>query len=120
MKKLFYLVVALVIVGGVYWYMSNDSGQPAGNNEEEEEEQEEQVKPNPSPADNVEEGNELQGTLKASNDNKRGNIILEVSDSDRVIYMTTSRDFSNLYEKEVVVTIDGDLTGFTLVDIKEA
>jgi len=37
-----------------------------------------------------------------------------------VIYMTTSRDFSNLYEKEVVVTIDGDLTGFTLVDIKEA
>lgn len=61
--------------------------------------------------------NQLTGLLRVSNDPARGNLMLELSDSDHIIYMTSSRDFSDFYGEEVVVTIAGDLNVFTLIDI---
>jgi hypothetical protein len=45
--------------------------------------------------------------------------MLLLSDSDRIIYLYTSRDYSALLGKNVMVTIDGSLDDFRLVDIKE-
>ncbi|MBI4276291.1 hypothetical protein HY629_00430 [Candidatus Uhrbacteria bacterium] len=69
-------------------------------------------------APDTESGNTLRGVLRASNDRTRGNLMLELADSDKVIYLRSSRDFSALYNKEVAVIIDGDLNEFTLLDIK--
>jgi hypothetical protein len=43
---------------------------------------------------------------------------LLLKDSDKVIYLNTSRDFSSLTGKQVIVTIDGSQDDFRLVDIK--
>jgi hypothetical protein len=58
---------------------------------------------------------QLSGTLKISDDLKRGNLMLITS--DRAIYLFTSRDYSTLFDKEVYVEIEGDFESFRLVDI---
>lgn len=63
--------------------------------------------------------NSLRGELNASNDKNRGNLMLLLADSDRIIYLNTSRDYSALIGKNVVVMIDGSMDDFLLVDIKE-
>lgn len=63
--------------------------------------------------------NGLEGQLKVSNDSNRGNLMLLLKDSDRIIYLYSSRDYSSLIGKNVLVTIDGSLDDFRLVDIKE-
>jgi hypothetical protein len=62
--------------------------------------------------------NALEGELKVSTDKRRGNLMLLMNDSDRIIYLNTSRDFSTLIGKQVSVTIEGSLDDFRLVDIK--
>lgn len=63
--------------------------------------------------------NAFEGELKTSNDNRRGNLMLLLKDSDRIIYLNTSRDFSSLVGKQVSVSIEGSLDDFRLLDIKE-
>ena len=58
----------------------------------------------------------LQGTLKISDDLRRGNLMLVTS--ERAIYLFTSRDYSSLLDKQVTVEIEGTLENFRLVDIK--
>ena len=55
------------------------------------------------------------GTLKASDTPTKGNLMLVMT--DHTVYLRTSRDYSDLLDKEVNVEIDGDLEAFELVDI---
>jgi len=57
----------------------------------------------------------MEGIIKISDDLKKGNLML-VS-PDRTTYIFTSRDYSNLLDKEVKLEIEGDLENFTLIDI---
>lgn len=114
-KKLFWFVAIILVLTGAYFYKSRLKPASEENNGKQEQKSSDQQNKN-SNAQTT--GNTLEGVLKASNDRGRGNLMLELSDSDRVIYMTSSRDFSSLYGKEAVVSIDGDLKGFKLIDIK--
>lgn len=77
-----------------------DSNQPQNNQQ-------------PGSTDNI-----LRGVLKSSNDKTKGNLMLLLADSDRIIYLHTARNYNDLIETPVIVTIDGDLTNFTLVKIE--
>ena len=59
----------------------------------------------------------LEGLLELSDDSSRGNLMLITADA--VIYINTSRDFSSLVGKKVVVSVDGNLENFTLLSIEE-
>src|SRR5690606_30800429 len=63
--------------------------------------------------------NALEGELLVSTDRRRGNLMLLLEDSDRIIYLNTSRDFSQLVGKQVSVIIEGSLDDFRLIDIQE-
>ena len=58
-----------------------------------------------------------EGILKISDDSKRGNLMLIAQ--ERKIYIFTSRDFTNLLNKNVTVTYQGNLDNFVLGDINE-
>jgi hypothetical protein len=60
--------------------------------------------------------NALKGTLKISDNQALGNLMLVTSTSN--VYLRTSRDFSNLVNKQVALDYDGTITNFKLVDIK--
>lgn len=55
------------------------------------------------------------GTLKISDNLKRGNLMLITE--ERTIYLFTSRDYSALLDKAVRVEVEGTLENFRLVDI---
>ena len=59
--------------------------------------------------------NTWMGTLKTSDNSKKGNLML-MTDT-HTIYINTSRDYSALLDKKVNVTFVGSLDSFTLGDI---
>ncbi len=76
------------------------------------------------PDDNKAEGNNnsqivdtLEGVLWLSDDQGKGNLML--ANKYAIIYVKTSRDFTNLVGKNVIVTADGTLDNFTLLNIEE-
>ena len=104
------VVIVILVVAGIMVFNrgdKEDAKSPENNTSEEQKSDQEQVK-----------GNVLEGTLKVSNDSTRGNLMLELLNSDRVIYLRTSRDFSSLVGKDVAVTIDGTMEKFSLIDIQ--
>lgn len=62
--------------------------------------------------------NGLEGVLRKSDKASRGNLMLELSNSDKIIYLHTSRDYSNLIDQEVNVIIDGTLESFVIINIE--
>ncbi len=62
------------------------------------------------------EGGRYAGILKTSDNAARGQLMLITP--SHVIYLRTSRDFSAFVDKNVVVTIEGELENFRLLDIK--
>ncbi|MEX1064315.1 MAG: hypothetical protein WD898_01020 [Candidatus Paceibacterota bacterium] len=62
--------------------------------------------------------NTLEGTLRVSDDPSKGNLMLVTEES--VVYITTSRDYSSLVGEEVVVSVDGTLENFTLLNINKS
>jgi hypothetical protein len=114
--KYIFAVFVLAVVGFGVWYFSKPSVEPINN-------QENTLTPQPpgqSTGDVVEEvPNALEGELRDSSDKRRGNLMLLLKDSDRIIYLNTSRDFSQLIGKQVSVSIEGSLDDFRLLDIKE-
>jgi hypothetical protein len=120
--KVRHLIFLVLVVGALAWYLSSGKTEdgfiatpvppPIGNQQQEQNnipEIEETITDVP---------NALEGELQVSNDTKRGNLMLLLKDSDKVIYLNTSRDFSSLTGKQVIVTIDGSQDDFRLVDIK--
>jgi len=59
----------------------------------------------------------LEGTLWSSDDEARGNLML--INNAATVYIRTSRDFSGLVGKYVIVSIDGTLENFILLNIEE-
>ena len=77
-------------------------------------------RPEPGPSNNSQtntqgSGQTLSGTLQASNNPARGNLMLMTD--KQTIYISTSRDYSALIGKTVVVSYDGTLDNFRLGDI---
>ena len=62
-------------------------------------------------------GNYLEGQLQNSDDLNRGN--LKLTSSLGEIYIRTARDFSALIGFDVLMTIDGTLDKFTLLNIEK-
>lgn len=106
-----FVIVILLIIGAIYETKQyREAGTPTENT------QTETNKATNSPVSTQEQKTTFwEGTLKVSDNSSKGNIMLVTS--ERNIYMHTSRDFSSLYGKEVKVTYDGTLKGFTLKDI---
>jgi hypothetical protein len=69
----------------------------------------------PKAGNSATEGTYWEGTLKASDSAKKGNLML-VTDKTTV-YINTSRDYSALIGKKVKVTYQGTLASFTMMDI---
>ncbi|MBX4188232.1 MAG: hypothetical protein KW793_03820 [Candidatus Doudnabacteria bacterium] len=105
------LVVMLGVVAFIYFGMGkkNDSVEKESSQTKKTDSQQK--------AEVTEVPNALEGELKQSNDKRRGNLMLLLNDSDRIIYLNTSRDFSPLIGKQVSVSIEGSLDDFRLVDI---
>ncbi len=61
--------------------------------------------------------NTLDGALWASDDKTKGNLMLITKDT--TVYINTSRDYSDLVGKSVVVSINGTSDNFTLLNIEE-
>ncbi len=59
----------------------------------------------------------LEGVLWSSDDEAKGNLILV--NQYATIYLKTSREFGNLVGKNVIVSVDGTLDNFTLLNIEE-
>lgn len=59
----------------------------------------------------------LEGTLWASDNEARGNLMLVNNIAN--VYIKTYRDFNNLIGERVIVSIDGTLDDFTLLNIEE-
>lgn len=71
---------------------------------------------------NVSEGtaaklDRIEGVLWSSDSEQRGNLMLVSKYT--TIYLKTSRDFSSLIGKNVIVTADGTLDNFTLINVEE-
>jgi hypothetical protein len=124
-KILTILVVILLVVAGVWYFRNDDTSQTPGPQEQEQDQngsnQSEDSSQDDTPSGDIiteEIPNGLKGQLQVSNDKRRGNLMLLLDDSDRIIYLNTSRDFSSLIGKEVVVSIEGSLDDFRLLDIQ--
>jgi hypothetical protein len=62
-------------------------------------------------------GNTMEGVLKASNDSIKGNLMLETN--GKTLYIFTSRNYSHLLGKTVIVEYDGTMEDFRLGNIQE-
>jgi hypothetical protein len=114
-KTLIAVVVVVLIAAGA-WYFTRQAKAPESDQK--------MVPPTQQTGKDgdtvVEEvPNALEGELQASNDKRRGNLMLLLKDSDRIIYLNTSRDFSQFIGKDVAVSIEGSLDDFRLLDIQE-
>jgi hypothetical protein len=110
------LFLVLLGAGLAVWFFVKPSSTKAPANEDTQQSQEQGNKDGDTVVEEI--PNALEGELKASNDKRRGNLMLLLKDSDRVIYLNTSRDFSQLIGKQVSVSIEGSLDDFRLLDIK--
>jgi|GEM_PF-3931907 len=115
-KNTIVITVLLVALWAIWSFGGETSDSQQENNDEQD--QAAENTPGNGPEQVQEVPNALEGELKASNDRKRGNLMLLLNDSDRIIYLNTSRDFGSLVGKQVTVTIEGSLDDFVLQDIK--
>jgi hypothetical protein len=60
-------------------------------------------------------GNTLEGVLRASDNAKKGNLMLVTATN--TVYISTNRDYSSLVGKQVKTTYDGTTDDFRLGDI---
>ena len=109
------IVLVIVVVAGIQYFKNQNSSPEQDKNQTPNEQQQSgdsQQGDEPEPAN----PEQLTGTLKISDDLKRGNLMLATD--ERNIYVFTSRDYSALLDKPVIMEIDGSLDNFRLVDIK--
>ncbi|MGE5298093.1 MAG: hypothetical protein ACM3KM_02945 [Acidobacteriaceae bacterium] len=114
MKKTYWItaiIVVAVIVAGYFVFVKKGvkNEENPGQNQEQQQSKNDENKP---------AGTFWTGQLKASDNEKKGNLMLFMPQEDQTIYIHTSRDYSALLDKDVYVTYEGDLTNFKLLDIK--
>jgi hypothetical protein len=111
-KNYIYLIIIAVVTITLIWFSRNNKNQISESelllNEKENmvnvKEEEESL-------------NTLEGSLLNSDNEAKGNLMVITKDDK--IYIKTSRDFSNLIGKRVIVSIKGTIDNFTLVNIQE-
>ncbi len=117
-KKTMGVVAVVIVIIAALWFMSGKKqGAEEGNNvTPSPAPYQPAVKDEPNPPAAMPEGtNTWEGTLKTSDNQAKGNLMLQTK--DRVIYIKTSRDFSSLIGKQVTVTYNGTLGSFILGSI---
>ena len=105
------VVLVILIIAGVQLFKQNKPASdesPAGEQQQNGENDEKETLTGAPGA--------FEGTLKISDNLKRGNLMLITP--ERAIYLFTSRDYSALLDKEVHLEIEGTLENFSLVDIR--
>jgi len=112
-KRMWIGVTVVVVVAAAVWFSIGSKPNEDKNTQQAEQNSNNSQTPTPTPSQT--QGNGINGTLKASDNHARGNLML-VTDT-QTIYIHTSRDFSALVGKNVTMTIDGPVTSFTLLDI---
>jgi hypothetical protein len=128
MKKLI-IVVLVLIIGWFAWNIFSKDGEtpywekPANNETKKTNSSSNSQTDNDSDSADSDEQpesteNVWYGRLEKSSSPSRGNLQLMMDDEDRIVYITTSRDFSALIGKDVKVTVEGTFSDFTLINIE--
>jgi hypothetical protein len=113
MKKTIFLLVLIGAIAAVaYYYKKPDDKKQTADDKE-------LLGTQPNNITDTIAGNAWTGTLKKSDISTKGNLMLVFPDQSKV-YIQTSRDFSNLIDKEVVVEIKGSKESFQLIEIHPA
>lgn len=108
--------VIILIVAGIWFSKTKAPKNVDEQTNTSDQQNQQQNQPSNSSSSQGQTGNTWAGMLKASDNNAKGNLMLETG--GRVVYLRTSRDFTQLVGKEVVVSYSGTLESFTLLDIK--
>ena len=117
MKKLLGFLAMAVLIFAVIWFALY---QPATNSNLENgtQNQDETGKDADDDATPI-VGNVWFGELRTSDNASKGNLMLLLSDgSNKIVYITTSRDYATLIGKRVAATVNGTTAGFQLIDIQ--
>lgn len=107
-KNKIYIIIIGVVAVTLIWLSQNNKKQDQIGTLVNENPLEQMVAETPST---------LEGTLWISDTEARGNLMLVNNTAN--IYIKTSRDFNTLVGKQVIVSIDGGLDNFILLNIEE-
>ena len=108
------LAVVIIIIAGI-WLAKNKANAPENQNTQTPSPQSQNPNAQPSTPASANSDNVWTGVLKASDNSKKGNLMLATP--DHLIYIRTSRDFTSLLDKKVQVAFKGSMENFTLADI---
>lgn len=114
-KTIYYAVGVIIVVALGGWIFARNSQAPSENNNQNQQPSQSQT-PKPEEPQNY-EGKVLEGTLKISDNLKKGNLLLDTG--KQKIYIFTNRDFSQFLDKQVKVYYEGTLDEFVLGEIVE-
>lgn len=106
------VILAIILILGFIQYKGNSTKSKSNENKVENTSKQEFNETNLEKS----ASNNLQGILKISDNLKRGNLMLNTN--EKTIYLFTSRDYSDLFDQEVNVEIEGTLDNFRLINIK--
>lgn len=121
MKKILLVLVVVGLGWAVWHYVVNSEGETPYWEKIKDTVKQDDKKTETKDDTNTEDsaaGTVWMGRLEKSSDPKRGNYMLTLQDSDRVVFINTSRDYSAFEGKDVKVQVDGDFSGFSLLDIQ--
>lgn len=107
-KNKIYIIIIGVVAVTLIWLSQNNKKQG---------QIETLVNENPLEQTVAETPSALEGTLWISDTEARGNLMLVNNTAN--FYIKTSRDFNSLIGKQVIVSIDGVLDNFILLNIEE-
>jgi len=114
------VVLVLVLIGSIILSQKDNKVTGTGPNQTMEQKSGNATTIEPVPTSAVTQesmtGNVWEGTLKTSDNSAKGNFVLVMT--DHAIYIRTSRDYSELIGKEVLVSYSGSLENFVLMDIE--
>lgn len=105
------LAAAALVILGFLWRYESHAPSPSDSPQTTEENQNTSNNPVPQKPS----GNFWEGTLEKSNNQTKGNLMLNTGKG--LIYINTSRDYSDLLGKQVRVNYEGNLENFVLGDI---
>ncbi|HYV33539.1 MAG TPA: hypothetical protein VE973_01700 [Candidatus Limnocylindria bacterium] len=114
-KQIYITVIVVLVVVALVWLLRAKPSDQTQTQSDLEQQSSTQQDNNNTGLKMPDATNTWTGTLKMSDNSKKGNLMLVTS--DHTIYLKTSRNFSALIGKEVVVTYSGTTNSFVLGNI---